>query len=214
MDTQRNSICAKPRESLAFQVTVNENFGLGKAQGTADAASKEAQDAAKAASVAATAATNAAAAATSAADTATQRLSEITGPVLDKLADLLSNSKSTQIKLSAAADQGVRDIAGALQWKEVGGTTPFRTECEYRLHAKSWLFELGNKTGATEFDVIATKISTENITAVFLGGPIDPTHIPLAVKKDTKTIATEIGGPGSGATRSVVVLERCPPTIR
>jgi peptidoglycan hydrolase-like protein with peptidoglycan-binding domain len=28
MDTQRNSICAKPRESLAFQVTVNENFGL------------------------------------------------------------------------------------------------------------------------------------------------------------------------------------------
>jgi hypothetical protein len=29
MDTQRNSICAKPRESLAFQVTVNENFGLG-----------------------------------------------------------------------------------------------------------------------------------------------------------------------------------------
>jgi hypothetical protein len=28
MDTQRNLICAKARESLAFQVTVNENFGL------------------------------------------------------------------------------------------------------------------------------------------------------------------------------------------
>jgi hypothetical protein len=28
MDTQRNLICAKARESLTFQVTVSENFGL------------------------------------------------------------------------------------------------------------------------------------------------------------------------------------------
>ncbi len=217
-DVYKDAINRVIEQSKAF---ADLKEAVGKAQGSAEAASKDAQDAAKSASVAATAATNAAAAATSASDTSTQRLSQITGPVLDQLADLLANSKSAQIKLSVGADKGVgelrqsiNDIAAALQWKEVEGTAPFRAGCEYRLHAKSWLFEIGNKTGAPEFDLIATKISTENITALFLGGPIDPTHIPLTIKKDTKTIATEIGGPGSGATRSVVVLERCPPTMR
>jgi hypothetical protein len=32
MDTQRNLICAKARESLTFQVTVSENFGLDAAR--------------------------------------------------------------------------------------------------------------------------------------------------------------------------------------
>jgi hypothetical protein len=77
--------------------------------------------------------------------------------------------------------ESIKQNRDSIKWSPVRDATNFDLNCDYKLRVTSWLNEFGNRTSGDKFDLLATKVSSSNITASFLGGPYDRLVLQLRI---------------------------------